>query len=132
MHNSSFIVRYGFEQKPYLLLSAKPKLFNRQVTFSYVTDWIEKKLIELVEVRASVQAGCQAVLELVLTVYIRMPMKAMLGHYMNPYLRLVAKLLPVSPLYMQKKVVQPNMLDLTVTALNSGFPEDRSSSTTIV
>lgn len=43
--------RYGFEQKPYLLLSAKPKLFNRQVTFSYVTDWIEKRLIELVEVR---------------------------------------------------------------------------------
>lgn len=45
--------RYGFEQKPYLLLSAKPKLFNRQVTFSYVTDWIEKRLIELVEVRVS-------------------------------------------------------------------------------
>lgn len=50
---TSFFGRYGFERKPYLLLSAKPKLFNRQVTFSYVTDWIEKRLIELVEVRAS-------------------------------------------------------------------------------
>ena len=52
-HIASSIVRYGFELRPYLLLSAKPKLFNRQVTFSYVTEWIEKKLIELVEVRAS-------------------------------------------------------------------------------
>lgn len=51
--NHSLLFRYGFQQKPYLLLSAKPKLFNRQVTFSYVTDWIEKRLIELVEVRAS-------------------------------------------------------------------------------
>ena len=54
VHIASSIVRYGFEQRPYLLLSAKPKLFNRQVTFSYVTEWIEKKLIELVEVRASI------------------------------------------------------------------------------
>jgi hypothetical protein len=40
---------YGFERKPYLSLSAKPKVFNREVTLSYVTDWIEKKLVEVVE-----------------------------------------------------------------------------------
>ena len=45
-----YVLRYGFERKPYLSLSAKPKVFNREVTLSYVTDWIEKKLIELVEV----------------------------------------------------------------------------------
>ena len=45
-----YIRRYGFERKPYLSLSAKPKVFNREVTLSYVTDWIEKKLVEVVEV----------------------------------------------------------------------------------
>lgn len=40
---------YGFTQNPRLELVAKPKLGQREVTLSYVTDWIEKKLCELVE-----------------------------------------------------------------------------------
>lgn len=42
--------RYGFEKNPRLKLHAKPKLGHREVTLSYVTDWIEKKLCEVVEV----------------------------------------------------------------------------------
>ncbi|XP_072049026.1 testis-expressed protein 2-like isoform X2 [Amphiura filiformis] len=35
---------YGFRGKPYLWLSAKPKLGTRQVTITHITDYIEKKL----------------------------------------------------------------------------------------
>ena len=42
--------RYGFEKNPRLDLVAKPKLGHRAVTLSYVTDWIEKKLCEVVAV----------------------------------------------------------------------------------
>ena len=35
---------------PVLDLVAKPKLGQREVTLSYVTDWIEKKLCDVVEV----------------------------------------------------------------------------------
>ena len=37
-------------KNPNLELIAKPKLGQRQVTLSYVTEWIEKKLCNLVEV----------------------------------------------------------------------------------
>ena len=39
-----FLHRYGFRNKPYLWLSAKPKLGTRQVTITHITDYIEKKL----------------------------------------------------------------------------------------
>lgn len=42
--------RFGFQESPKLELVAKPKLGQREVTLSYVTDWIEKKLCEVVEV----------------------------------------------------------------------------------
>ena len=42
--------RYGFQGKPRLDLSAKPKLGQREVTLHYVTEWIENKLKELLEV----------------------------------------------------------------------------------
>ena len=38
-------------RNPHLILDAKPKVGQREVTLSYVTDWIEKKLCEVVEVR---------------------------------------------------------------------------------
>ena len=59
MHVKSIIVcisyfyvhcRYGFAENPKLELVATPKLGQREVTLSYVTDWIEKKLCEVVEV----------------------------------------------------------------------------------
>lgn len=59
MHVNSIIVcisyfyvhcRYGFAENPKLELVATPKLGQREVTLSYVTDWIEKKLCEVVEV----------------------------------------------------------------------------------
>ena len=37
-------------KNPNLELVARPKLGQRQVTLSYVTEWIEKKLCNLVEV----------------------------------------------------------------------------------
>ena len=43
--------RFGFMRNPHLILDAKPKVGQREVTLSYVTDWIEKKLCEVVEVR---------------------------------------------------------------------------------
>ena len=51
LSSHSLTHRYGFTQNPRLELVAKPKLGQREVTLSYVTDWIEKKLCELVEVR---------------------------------------------------------------------------------
>ena len=39
-----FINRYGFRTNPKLWLSAKPKVGERQVTVTHVTEWIEKKL----------------------------------------------------------------------------------------
>ncbi|XP_067671155.1 testis-expressed protein 2-like [Haliotis asinina] len=35
---------YGFRGNPRLWLSAKPKVGEREVTFNYITEWIEKKL----------------------------------------------------------------------------------------
>lgn len=36
--------RYGFRKPPHLELKARPKLGEREVTLAHVTDWIEKKL----------------------------------------------------------------------------------------
>ena len=36
--------RYGFRGNPTLWLVAKPKVGEREVTVSHITDWIEKKL----------------------------------------------------------------------------------------
>ena len=49
-YHISFLLRYGFAENPKLELVATPKLGQREVTLSYVTDWIEKKLCEVVEV----------------------------------------------------------------------------------
>ena len=38
------INRYGFRTNPKLWLSAKPKVGERAVTVTHVTEWIEKKL----------------------------------------------------------------------------------------
>lgn len=46
--------RYGFQGKPMLDLSAKPKLGQREVTIHYVTEWIENKLKELLEVSEAI------------------------------------------------------------------------------
>ncbi|XP_072561430.1 testis-expressed protein 2-like isoform X1 [Paramormyrops kingsleyae] len=35
---------YGFRTPPHLVLKARPKLGEREVTLAHVTDWIEKKL----------------------------------------------------------------------------------------
>ncbi|KAF7668604.1 hypothetical protein LDENG_00001120 [Lucifuga dentata] len=35
---------YGFRTPPHLILKARPKLGEREVTLAHVTDWIEKKL----------------------------------------------------------------------------------------
>ncbi|XP_067333362.1 testis-expressed protein 2 isoform X1 [Channa argus] len=35
---------YGFRSPPHLVLKARPKLGEREVTLGHVTDWIEKKL----------------------------------------------------------------------------------------
>ncbi|XP_074487131.1 testis-expressed protein 2-like isoform X1 [Sebastes fasciatus] len=35
---------YGFRKPPHLILKARPKLGEREVTLAHVTDWIEKKL----------------------------------------------------------------------------------------
>lgn len=48
--------RYGFQGKPILDLSAKPKLGHREVTIHYVTEWIENKLKEVVEVSRHYQS----------------------------------------------------------------------------
>lgn len=37
-------IRYGFRGTPLLFVSARPKLGDRQVKLTHVTDWIEKKL----------------------------------------------------------------------------------------
>lgn len=44
--NSNLIhcCRYGFRGSPMLFVSARPKLGERQVKLTHVTDWIEKKL----------------------------------------------------------------------------------------
>ena len=39
-----FPFRYGFRGTPLLFVSARPKLGDRQVKLTHVTDWIEKKL----------------------------------------------------------------------------------------
>ena len=39
-----FSIRYGFRGTPLLFVSARPKLGDRQVKLTHVTDWIEKKL----------------------------------------------------------------------------------------
>ena len=39
-----FSPRYGFRGNPQLWLVAKPKVGEREVTVSHITDWIEKKL----------------------------------------------------------------------------------------
>ena len=38
------VYRYGFRGNPQLWLVAKPKVGEREVTVSHITDWIEKKL----------------------------------------------------------------------------------------
>ena len=50
LHMCSLYCRYGFQKSPKLDLVAKPKLGHREVTYSRVTHWIEKKLCELVDV----------------------------------------------------------------------------------
>lgn len=49
--------RYGFKGRPTLDLSAKPKLGHREVTIHYITEWIESKLKEVVEV----SNGCNVI-----------------------------------------------------------------------
>ena len=39
-----YIYRYGFRGNPQLWLVAKPKVGEREVTMSHITEWIEKKL----------------------------------------------------------------------------------------
>ena len=39
------LFRYGFEHNLDLVVSARPKVGERQVTVTLVTDWIQKKLI---------------------------------------------------------------------------------------
>ena len=36
--------RYGFRGNPTLVLCAKPKVGEREVSLSHITDWIERKL----------------------------------------------------------------------------------------
>lgn len=38
------LCRYGFRGTPLLFVSARPKLGDRQVKLTHVTEWIEKKL----------------------------------------------------------------------------------------
>jgi len=40
----SLLCRYGFRGTPLLFVSARPKLGDRQVKLTHVTEWIEKKL----------------------------------------------------------------------------------------
>ena len=46
------LCRYGFRGTPLLFVSARPKLGDRQVKLTHVTEWIEKKLKQ--EFRVSV------------------------------------------------------------------------------
>ncbi len=48
---SLWSLRYGFRSTPSLWLSAKPWVGEREVSFSHVTDWIEKKLAVEFQVR---------------------------------------------------------------------------------
>ena len=48
----SLLGRYGFRGTPLLFVSARPKLGDRQVKLTHVTEWIEKKLKQ--EFRVSV------------------------------------------------------------------------------
>ncbi|XP_019714879.1 testis-expressed sequence 2 protein-like [Hippocampus comes] len=41
---------YGFRKPPHLELKARPKLGEREVTLAHVTDWIEKKLEQELQV----------------------------------------------------------------------------------
>lgn len=43
--------RFAFVKSPRLQLTAKPKLGQREVKLSAVTQWIEKKLCDVVNVR---------------------------------------------------------------------------------
>ena len=47
-----FLSRYGFRGMPLLFVSARPKLGDRQVKLTHVTDWIEKKLKQEFKVQA--------------------------------------------------------------------------------
>ena len=44
LNQTIFLSRYGFRGNPQLWLVAKPKVGEREVTVSHITDWIEKKL----------------------------------------------------------------------------------------
>lgn len=45
--------RYGFRKPPYVELKARPKLGEREVTLVHVTEWIEKKLEQELQVKLS-------------------------------------------------------------------------------
>lgn len=46
--------RYGFRKPPYVELKARPKLGEREVTLVHVTEWIEKKLEQELQVKRPV------------------------------------------------------------------------------
>ena len=50
-------LRYGFRACPRLCLSAKPKVGEREVTVTHVTEWIEKKLAMEFQVRQAGMCG---------------------------------------------------------------------------
>ena len=43
-YDSIFLSRFGFRGTPAVLLTAHPKLGDRHVRLTYLTDWIERKL----------------------------------------------------------------------------------------
>lgn len=52
-------VRYGFRSPPHLELKARPKLGEREVTLVHITDWIEKKLEQELQVWRQLNRLCQ-------------------------------------------------------------------------
>ena len=56
LRDISLLSRYGFRGTPLLFVSARPKLGDRQVKLTHVTEWIEKKLKQ--EFRVSHMLQC--------------------------------------------------------------------------